>query len=96
MKYAEFIRKWWTSYVEKGATPDQLKFWFLFWGSVVTACALYYVYDRRLSEFLSLEVTSRLNLLVAYGCFLLPAFVLRRLHVVILIVIILKLLDLLH
>lgn len=93
MRKLKLVGNKWTSYVEKGLTGDQLKFWFLFWGSVVAACALFYVYDRWLSGFLGPEITAHLNPIVTFGCVLLPAFVLRRLHVVIFIVLGLKLLD---
>lgn len=75
-------RCWHKNYVVDAIEPRQAKFWFLFWGSIVLSCAIFYVYAFCVGDYLEHLKPAYFTTMVTSGCVLFPALMLRRLHLV--------------
>ena len=75
------IRDWFRTYAEGSLTPQQLKFWLLFCGSVVVSYAIFYAYTFYGHNYLrSTFVPAIGTAALIDACALLPFVVLRRLQ----------------
>ena len=85
MKTSEKLKNWYEGYINGALTTKQPKFWILFWGSVIACCIIYYVYTFWFIDHLDGPKPLYIRQIVPIVCCLLPFFILRRLHLILIL-----------
>lgn len=87
-KISEKVRGWYEKYTEGSWDTKQPQFWILFWGGAILGCIIYYILTFQIRDSLTKPIPKIVgNIIIAVCCFL-PLFFLRRLHPVVLILVI--------
>ena len=80
----EKIRSWYESYTKDALRLNQPQFWLLFWGACIVVCIVYYLYNKYCEQHIG-NLNKKWMGYIIDLCILFPLVLLRRLHIVALI-----------
>lgn len=87
-KISEKVRDWYEKYTEGAWGTKQPQFWLLFWGSAIVGCVTYYFFTFNVRDSLATPMPRIVGNIIIVFCTFLPLLVLRRLHPVVLTIMI--------
>jgi hypothetical protein len=76
----DYLRAWHNAYVEDALDQDQPRYWQLYWGGIILACAIFLVYMYWFNDLVDLPARAHVSFNVLRICILIPFTPLRRLH----------------
>jgi hypothetical protein len=85
---AEKIRIKYDNYIEGSLTQNDYRFWIIYITSSAIGCLIYYLYTFKFEYFFNIKDSKSLAMIMASICLLIPAISLRRLHIVVIIILV--------